>query len=767
MTPVMICRPLRLRYFIRIPNVGDRINPAIVTELTGRQTVWVGAGAEPHLLAAGSMMATATPQSRVWGTGVMDPTNGIGAANPRNIYALRGKLTHGALRSAGVAVADVPLGDPGFLAPGLLGVARAAAPKWRLGLVPHYVDRGDPHVARLAREAGVVILDVHDEPERFLRALADCRAVASSSLHGLIFAEALGVPNLWVSASGAIVGGAFKFEDWFSTTAAPQQGAHILSQADTADALISRARMHDSAIDREALGAAFPTEIIDELCEDEGRRLIPTVACRRRPIPTFLISFDRGAMLERSIASLKALDQPTEIVVHDNGSADPATLAILDRLEQDDVLVARREKIEVADDLNRVDETVKEFFSTWAEPSRYVVSDCDIDLAVASSDALAIYDELLNRFRHVASVGPMLRIRDIPHDYPLFHRVMNRHVEQFWHKRPEWVDLSIGRVAYLDTVIDTTLALHRAGEPFHRLKRSLRVYEPYEARHLDWYVSERTAGVYNDTSSPEISHWNNAAEWRSHADVELQHTRYYVVRAEADGSLSVGEEQILPRAEQKSSATPIAPFVHASQHQRDARMAHTESLRSAGASDIGRWSDPLSHYDSWRERGVKLAGLVKAGERVFEFGAGRSIVADHLPGGCRYCGSDVAPLKPDVVAIDLNAPQLRPIHGYEVALFSGVLEYVHDLPRLIRFLSRCFGSVICSYAVATDQTKEEMQKRRYSGWFNDFKDSEIRDLFNASGFRLSANQRWLSQELYRWDAARELTNAGQQASETA
>ena len=66
--------------------------------------------------------------------------------------------------------------------------------------------------------------------------------------------------------------------------------------------------------------------------------------------------------------------------------------------------------------------------------------------------------------------------------------MMNRHIEQFWHRQPLWAETSFGRVAYLDAPIDTTMAMHRAGEPFFRLKQSLRVYEPYEAQHLDWYL---------------------------------------------------------------------------------------------------------------------------------------------------------------------------------------------------------------------------------------------------------------------------------------
>ena len=42
------------------------------------------------------------------------------------------------------------------------------------------------------------------------------RIILSSSLHGLILSDAYGIPNLWISVSNNIIGGDFKFLDYFS-----------------------------------------------------------------------------------------------------------------------------------------------------------------------------------------------------------------------------------------------------------------------------------------------------------------------------------------------------------------------------------------------------------------------------------------------------------------------------------------------------------------------------------------------------------------------
>jgi hypothetical protein len=263
-----------------------------------------------------------------------------------------------------------------------------------------------------------------------------------------------------------------------------------------------------------------------------------------KPIPIFVISYNRGAMLQRAVDSYLRLSDAVEVIVHDNGSDDPATLESLHALHSAGITVVRAPKIHEQVQLNSVNATVRTHFGDVSN-GRYVVTDCDIDMSIADPDALAIYGELLDRFPATACAGPMLRIRDIPRDYPLFNHVMNRHIEQFWGQAPQWIETSSGPTAILPAPFDTTFALHRAGEDFRRLKDGIRVYHPYEALHLDWYLTaeDPPTDAYGHTSSERISHWSNDARRKRHGQAALRHKHLiYVDREEGGGLIARGLE---------------------------------------------------------------------------------------------------------------------------------------------------------------------------------------------------------------------------------
>lgn len=262
------------------------------------------------------------------------------------------------------------------------------------------------------------------------------------------------------------------------------------------------------------------------------------------PTPVFIISFNRGEMVRKCIRGMNHLNRSLRFIIHDNGSDDKDTLNILDELSKEGVIIYRSSPINKADDLNQVNDSIVRFFSDHRTKStNYIVTDCDIDMSIARPDAIDIYERLLALHEEIQCVGPMLRIHDIPKSYPLYNRLMNRHIEQFWQFPPTWIETDRLKVAVQKCLIDTTFALHRKGDAFRRLKNAMRVYEPFEALHLDWYrqfISPDT--TYSASSSNKISHWDNYQQLLKHQDARLQYVTYIRVVSESGELVEVHEK---------------------------------------------------------------------------------------------------------------------------------------------------------------------------------------------------------------------------------
>lgn len=207
------------------------------------------------------------------------------------------------------------------------------------------------------------------------------------------------------------------------------------------------------------------------------------------PTPLIVISFDRLETLRRSIDSYRRLED-ARIVIHDTGSTFPPLLAYLAELQRtgEAEVLLNRPPIASADDLASVRDTVDRMVRAF-EATHYVVTDPDIELDPACPpDLLDFYAHLLSTVPDAHVVGPMLRIDDLPQHYPLRRRVIARQSTLFWCKATSRIRWRDAPVEFQRSVIDTTFGMYRSSRPFARMTEGLRTYEPYWARHLDWYV---------------------------------------------------------------------------------------------------------------------------------------------------------------------------------------------------------------------------------------------------------------------------------------
>jgi pyruvyltransferase len=59
------------------------------------------------------------------------------------------------------------------------------------------------------------LIRITQDVETFIDEILECEFIASSSLHGLIASDSYGIPNVRLKISDQIIGGDFKFEDYY------------------------------------------------------------------------------------------------------------------------------------------------------------------------------------------------------------------------------------------------------------------------------------------------------------------------------------------------------------------------------------------------------------------------------------------------------------------------------------------------------------------------------------------------------------------------
>jgi Methyltransferase domain len=172
-------------------------------------------------------------------------------------------------------------------------------------------------------------------------------------------------------------------------------------------------------------------------------------------------------------------------------------------------------------------------------------------------------------------------------------------------------------------------------------------------------------------------------------------------------------------------------------------------------TDRRRWADPNSLYASWEPRNRRVAALVPNNSRVIEFGAGKRILERYLDPSCTYVPSDVVDRGPGTIVCDLNQRPLPDLGSdvYDVAVLSGVLEYVRDVPSMLDWLTKYIAVCVLTYAPAkangySPRALLDGVSRLRHGWMNNYREEELRSLFRERSFELVQDDDWEEQRLF-------------------
>ncbi len=200
------------------PNIGDSVVPFLVENVGGVSLPY----ANPKecsgriLFSIGSVLQWATIDVDVWGSGFISATSRL-RYPPNEVLAVRGPLS-AAMLSRDVNVECDVYGDPAILLP-LYCVPVGHKVLGRIGLIPHYVDKDKLLKADIARHNDAIVIDVEtSDIQSFVNQVASCELIVSSSLHGVIIAEAYNIPAIWAEFDDEVVGNGFKFYDYYAST---------------------------------------------------------------------------------------------------------------------------------------------------------------------------------------------------------------------------------------------------------------------------------------------------------------------------------------------------------------------------------------------------------------------------------------------------------------------------------------------------------------------------------------------------------------------
>ncbi|MNB70553.1 Exopolysaccharide glucosyl ketal-pyruvate-transferase [compost metagenome] len=248
-----------VNYYTRHNNWGDQLNKYLIEKITNKAVVKNNFKNKPHVLAIGSVLSSASANSIIWGSGFISKNASL-KTTQLDVRAVRGILTRERLRNEfGINCTDV-MGDPAVLLP-LFYDAKHITKKYKIGIIPHYKDKHLPAVQTLLKN-GCVLVDIQDDIEPFIDRLNECEYIISSSLHGLIAADTYEIPNLWVAFSDQVLGGEYKFCDYYSTTDSNAPTMTIIGDKDnySIDDLIAMCRCNKFNLSKEELLKAFPSE---------------------------------------------------------------------------------------------------------------------------------------------------------------------------------------------------------------------------------------------------------------------------------------------------------------------------------------------------------------------------------------------------------------------------------------------------------------------------------------------------------------------------
>lgn len=215
---------ISIYYFNTRPNFGDLLNidipkkifnvDIIKEEVKKCEATFIGSILNPFLTTTDLYINKVL---KIWGSGFIKPdlNTKTKLIRPIEVFAVRGKYTKARLEKyTQKKLKDVVLGDPGLLCSYAYSNLDTTK-EYEWGIIPHYVDLNHPNLKKLKLKDSIIINPTLS-PDEFIKKLVKCKKILSSAMHGLIAADSFCIPNMRLIIDDKIVGGDYKYNDYYS-----------------------------------------------------------------------------------------------------------------------------------------------------------------------------------------------------------------------------------------------------------------------------------------------------------------------------------------------------------------------------------------------------------------------------------------------------------------------------------------------------------------------------------------------------------------------
>jgi pyruvyltransferase len=197
-------------------NFGDEISKVIMENMVNKQKYDLVFNQQDHytnIVCVGSYIHMAKNNSYIFGSGVRTEDNlerGHKYKN-LNVVAVRGPLTKKFLEKRNIKVGNL-FGDPALLLPRFYKPTIITELSDKIGVIPHISNIN--HYNNI--DSSMYLINPENEWFDVINKICSCKAIISSSLHGLICSDAYQIPNVWLDEY-RLPEGDFKFKDYFAS----------------------------------------------------------------------------------------------------------------------------------------------------------------------------------------------------------------------------------------------------------------------------------------------------------------------------------------------------------------------------------------------------------------------------------------------------------------------------------------------------------------------------------------------------------------------